>query len=418
MKRGFTLIELLVVIAIIAILAAILFPVFAKAREKANQTSCLNNQRQLVTSTLLFAQDHEEMLPDIASLWGALNMDKGVLVCPSKSALTNGYLFNSAYGGLALGKIDPPQTAAFFADGYHAATDATAIKDATLAAIAYSSTDFDLRHGNKDKLIVSYADGHTELTSSLPTTGAVSFRSGTTLATVNALLTAPHMVFDLDANAIPGNDGDAITSVNCGVTFTTPNGTIVTYNANGRVDHALGPKLKKNSLNGKAVLNFYNTGNHDSTCLLTPANASFNRPRTVFVVLRPTSTSGWFFNSWTNNSFIFGYDQNKVSIYGGDWARANQTATANQPMVAVASVVGSNTILYGGKTWMAGNGSAGDPSDGMALGANLNDQGANGKYLSQDYTGDIAEVVWYNSTLSLADRELVTDYLSWKWFTP
>lgn len=61
-RRGFTLIELLVVIAIIAILAAILFPVFAKAREKARQTSCLSNQRQLMTAALMYAADNDQKL--------------------------------------------------------------------------------------------------------------------------------------------------------------------------------------------------------------------------------------------------------------------------------------------------------------------------------------------------------------------
>ncbi|MEN6404264.1 MAG: prepilin-type N-terminal cleavage/methylation domain-containing protein, partial [Armatimonadia bacterium] len=63
MKRGFTLIELLVVIAIIAILAAILFPVFAKAREKARQTSCLNNCKQLGTAIVQYCQDYDERMP-------------------------------------------------------------------------------------------------------------------------------------------------------------------------------------------------------------------------------------------------------------------------------------------------------------------------------------------------------------------
>ena len=62
MKKGFTLIELLVVIAIIAILAAILFPVFAQAREKARQTSCLSNTKQLGTALQLYADDFDETI--------------------------------------------------------------------------------------------------------------------------------------------------------------------------------------------------------------------------------------------------------------------------------------------------------------------------------------------------------------------
>ena len=61
--RAFTLIELLVVIAIIAILAAILFPVFAQAREKARQTACLNNTKQIGLGTTMYAQDYDESLP-------------------------------------------------------------------------------------------------------------------------------------------------------------------------------------------------------------------------------------------------------------------------------------------------------------------------------------------------------------------
>ncbi|MEI6501181.1 MAG: DUF1559 domain-containing protein [Armatimonadota bacterium] len=64
MKRsGFTLIELLVVIAIIAILAAILFPVFAKAREKARQSSCLSNVKQMILGVMSYAQDYDEKYP-------------------------------------------------------------------------------------------------------------------------------------------------------------------------------------------------------------------------------------------------------------------------------------------------------------------------------------------------------------------
>jgi prepilin-type N-terminal cleavage/methylation domain-containing protein/prepilin-type processing-associated H-X9-DG protein len=70
--NAFTLIELLVVIAIIALLAAILFPVFAQAREKARQASCLSNQRQIGMGLLMYLQDYDERLPDRRDLKTAL----------------------------------------------------------------------------------------------------------------------------------------------------------------------------------------------------------------------------------------------------------------------------------------------------------------------------------------------------------
>lgn len=69
-RRGFTLIELLVVIAIIAILAAILFPVFAKAREAARKSSCQSNLKQIVTASLMYSQDYDEY---IVSSYGGAN---------------------------------------------------------------------------------------------------------------------------------------------------------------------------------------------------------------------------------------------------------------------------------------------------------------------------------------------------------
>ena len=70
-RQGFTLIELLVVIAIIAILAAILFPVFAQAREKARQTSCVSNMKQIGVSLLMYSQDYDENM--VNHYYGAFN---------------------------------------------------------------------------------------------------------------------------------------------------------------------------------------------------------------------------------------------------------------------------------------------------------------------------------------------------------
>src|SRR5439155_19656576 len=65
---GFTLVELLVVIAVIAILAAILFPVFAQVREKGRQTACLSNVRQMAAGLMMYVQDYDEIFPPVVSV--------------------------------------------------------------------------------------------------------------------------------------------------------------------------------------------------------------------------------------------------------------------------------------------------------------------------------------------------------------
>jgi prepilin-type N-terminal cleavage/methylation domain-containing protein/prepilin-type processing-associated H-X9-DG protein len=79
-RRGFTLIELLVVIAIIAILAAILFPVFAKAREKARQTSCSSNLKQLQLGIIMYVQDYDEK--NVSLFYGGGPVDQPTTTTP------------------------------------------------------------------------------------------------------------------------------------------------------------------------------------------------------------------------------------------------------------------------------------------------------------------------------------------------
>ncbi len=151
-RNGFTLIELLVVIAIIAILAAILFPVFAKAREKARQSTCINNNKQLGIAILTYAGDWDENLPQwnypggagqkayfvdgvqLAALWDVaiypIVKTKGVFTCPSAAPpqervampkpdwVIRSYAIPRNVSGLALGEVkNPSETVQLFEKG-------------------------------------------------------------------------------------------------------------------------------------------------------------------------------------------------------------------------------------------------------------------------------------------------------------
>lgn len=99
-RKGFTLIELLVVIAIISILASILFPVFATAREKARQTSCLSNESQIGKALIMYSQDYDESFPAGVAVqpWWELifpyTRNRQIYQCPDRKDLAVGYGFN------------------------------------------------------------------------------------------------------------------------------------------------------------------------------------------------------------------------------------------------------------------------------------------------------------------------------------
>ena len=131
-QRGFTLIELLVVISIIAILAAILFPVFVQAREKARAASCLSNARQIGLAFSMYCQDFDEVYPPavdaVSGAWwegmvgpyiksGSIG---GILTCPSAPSRAYAYSMNGSMSGKTDAAASNPADTILAADGAQA----------------------------------------------------------------------------------------------------------------------------------------------------------------------------------------------------------------------------------------------------------------------------------------------------------
>jgi len=423
MKRGFTLIELLVVIAIIAVLASILFPVFAKAREKANQTSCLNNQRQIVTATLLYAQDHDEMLPEMNAIWGNLNLDKGVLKCPTKNDLGNGYVFNSKYGGLALGKLDPPDTSALYGDGQHTATVSNGYQDATVENVAYSDKDFALRHSGK--LLIAYADGHVDLTATVPSTGSAPFKAGTQLPNLGIAGLVADLAVDRMSN--PPAAGAHVTNWTCaaGNGYPLSVASLMPNIGWGGATHQ-GPIYTSNVTNNLPALRFSSNW-QDGTGLemTTPASVPAN-PRCTFVVgvwrggantssfIDQDPGSGnagdyWSMRTWNGGGVctLTGCCTSWLNMYGP------VLLTDGMKFVEAMDEKTTNMALYYYKQRLCSNNYVASTPAAISIGCKR--EGGAPYYPGNSYGGDICEIVSYAGALTTAQRELITDYLIWKW---
>ena len=132
--QGFTLIELLVVIAIIAILAAILFPVFAKARENARRASCQSNEKQIGLGIMQYTQDYDETYPNtccgnsLFQPWQAAIQpylkSTQILQCPSgKHTTICNYVWSSFLGGTSVANVQAPAALWALFDGHNSETE-------------------------------------------------------------------------------------------------------------------------------------------------------------------------------------------------------------------------------------------------------------------------------------------------------
>lgn len=153
-RRAFTLIELLVVIVIIALLAALLFPAVAKARERGRSMGCLSNVRQITAALMMYAQEHNQMLPSSDTVWRDLNLSKQIYRCPSRGMASMTYGYNWHNQELPIGAFPFPTETMLVADG-------TRADNRIWTEFANPGNDLAFVHDGK--ICAGFLDGHAAI---------------------------------------------------------------------------------------------------------------------------------------------------------------------------------------------------------------------------------------------------------------
>ncbi|MHB9130014.1 MAG: type II secretion system protein [Armatimonadota bacterium] len=403
--KGFTLIELLVVIAIIAILAAILFPVFAKAREKARQTSCMNNQRQIAVAIMMYVQDsNETFFPDpVSRAWSTYLKtynEPSIYDCPSKTGTgTNDkpeYGFNYTFAGVAMADIKTPSASLVVTDA----------NTSTMNCMIYGGQDWDKRHNKK--AVAAYADGHVE---SIETLKIVPLRSVLWLSGDSVKLNGATVS---SWNDTSGNQSDATQSI-----------------------AASQPTLVQNAINKQPALRF--DGTDDGFYLPEAVCSDFSKGFTMFAVANLTTLSQYgnmffeFAAGPPGTDYIVlsgGADTNGAQLYwqhyNGVWSvpggygivGSSNTLTANSyHTYGIMLASGNVCSLYKDSDKVVSGTMNSLPRTTerpfRSIAGNVNSQGTQINF--GKFTGEMAEMVFFNRTLDANEVKSIQWYFKDKY---
>jgi prepilin-type N-terminal cleavage/methylation domain-containing protein/prepilin-type processing-associated H-X9-DG protein len=410
-RRGFTLIELLVVIAIIAILAAILFPVFAKAREKARQTQCLNNQRQIVLGITMYAQDHDELLPTVDNVWGAINLDKGVLMCPTAgNKIPIAYAYSKYVAGAALGEVTNPAFTEVIGDG----VGGTGGTPKNIAAVL---ADFDARHGGN--YIFAYLDGHVAI-ANVPMDLNYSNPSGwfdvTGLNKTNGDWVAKDGVHKWMGTILVSGNYAAPSSAQVPSLATLGSSQGINLNGTGygfyttpaNLGFDMGPSSWSVSfaeiLPGGNGWNILFVGSGGGSWRFTNTSFSPHVLKTEHPIGDPwTVPPGW----QSATEYNGGFPATKVHIVTFTFSSSQMTQYVNGMLAPWCNMAGSRGgISTGANTYMGMGLNAGVPGGSTRI------NNANGQ---DQFAGILGDVIFYNRVVSTKERQAAEAYLANKY---